>query len=58
MDSNSRNYLKAKTFRIVRLFAITFALLLIAYSLFLSTLKTDSIPDRADTASLVRRARW
>ena len=51
MNSSSPNYLTTRTFRIFRLFAIIFALLLIAYSLFLSTLKTGSIPDRANTVT-------
>lgn len=58
MNSSPPNYLTTRTFRIFRLFAIIFALLLIAYSLFLSTLKTGSIPDRANTVTLMRRARW
>ena len=58
MNSSPPNYLTTRTFRIVRLFAIIFALLLVAYSLFLSTLKTGAIPDHTSTAALVRRARW
>ena len=52
MNSSPPNYLTTRTFRIVRLFAIIFALLLVAYSLFLSTLKTGAIPDHTSTCLL------